>query len=199
MPDEAGRGPTCTDGQRNGEETGVDCGHEDDGSCGLCQSGLGCRTNANCRSGLVCDGEALLCGPSTRAAGGYVVVSAVRLMGVSVGQFLSAAADSLEELLQDLPGVLGARILRVEPILAPGSGDQRRGLLRRELQSARHGVELDLSLATNAAAVDDVSTNVLAYVGAGAGSNQSLWSDLEASVPGLEGRIEVDASGTTIE
>jgi hypothetical protein len=45
--------PTCTDGVRDGTETGVDCGG---GLCGPCPAGEGCRTSADCETslGLTC-------------------------------------------------------------------------------------------------------------------------------------------------
>jgi hypothetical protein len=39
--------PTCTDGRRNGSETGIDCG----GSCGPCADGQRCRVAGDCASG----------------------------------------------------------------------------------------------------------------------------------------------------
>jgi len=45
--------PSCTDGIRNDEETGVDCGG---GSCGACGVGGGCNTGSDCESGLCTNG-----------------------------------------------------------------------------------------------------------------------------------------------
>ena len=52
------QGPTCTDGQRNGTETDVDCG----GICGACSTGKVCAASADCQSG-VCN--AGICQPAT--------------------------------------------------------------------------------------------------------------------------------------
>lgn len=41
--------PSCDDGMQNGNETGVDCG----GSCGPCEDGESCRTDADCLSSCV--------------------------------------------------------------------------------------------------------------------------------------------------
>jgi hypothetical protein len=43
---------TCDSKQRDGDETGVDCG----GGCGLCPDGVGCGAGTDCLSG-VCDGD----------------------------------------------------------------------------------------------------------------------------------------------
>ena len=43
--------PTCTDGVRNGQETGIDCGGPD---CSKCGGGQDCTQNSDCASG-VCD------------------------------------------------------------------------------------------------------------------------------------------------
>jgi hypothetical protein len=45
-------GTTCGTGVKDGDETGVDCG----GSCALCPDGQGCRSPADCLSG-VCNAE----------------------------------------------------------------------------------------------------------------------------------------------
>jgi cysteine-rich repeat protein len=42
--------PTCSDGQRNGEESDIDCG----GTCGVCGDMATCNHNEDCSSGL-CD------------------------------------------------------------------------------------------------------------------------------------------------
>jgi hypothetical protein len=47
----AGSDPTCTDGVKNGDETGVDCG----GSCGVCGAGQMCTQHSDCQS-RVCSG-----------------------------------------------------------------------------------------------------------------------------------------------
>lgn len=41
--------PTCVDGKKNGEETGVDCGAA---SCKPCADGDGCAKHADCKSGV---------------------------------------------------------------------------------------------------------------------------------------------------
>ncbi len=43
---------TCSDGVKNGNETGIDCGG---GTCPTCPNGQGCGTNSDCTSG-VCSG-----------------------------------------------------------------------------------------------------------------------------------------------
>jgi hypothetical protein len=40
--------PSCTDGLKNGEETGVDCG----GPCALCANGQGCKSRGDCAGAL---------------------------------------------------------------------------------------------------------------------------------------------------
>ena len=45
--------PTCTDGSRNGNETGVDCGG---GACPACPDGEGCMVGPDCTS-IVCKGN----------------------------------------------------------------------------------------------------------------------------------------------
>src|SRR5689334_1543065 len=43
--------PSCSDGEQNGDESGVDCG----AGCPLpCAVGLGCRSDADCASGSFC-------------------------------------------------------------------------------------------------------------------------------------------------
>jgi len=49
--------PTCSDGQRDGDETDVDCG----GSCGVCGDGRVCTAAADCASGAC---TASLCRPA---------------------------------------------------------------------------------------------------------------------------------------
>ncbi|MGE5181863.1 MAG: hypothetical protein ACM31C_07365 [Acidobacteriota bacterium] len=44
--------PTCSDGVKNGDETGVDCG----GSCAACDVGQSCTTGSDCASGLCTNG-----------------------------------------------------------------------------------------------------------------------------------------------
>lgn len=46
-----GGDPTCSDGQKNGDETDLDCG----GACAPCASGAGCSAAADCASGR-CEG-----------------------------------------------------------------------------------------------------------------------------------------------
>ena len=45
--------PTCTDGTKNGDETGVDCGGP---TCAACGTGGGCVTGSDCQSGLCTNG-----------------------------------------------------------------------------------------------------------------------------------------------
>ena len=45
--------PTCTDGNRNGSETGIDCG----GTCPSCADGQGCASAADCLSGACAQGK----------------------------------------------------------------------------------------------------------------------------------------------
>jgi hypothetical protein len=49
---EAPPGPTCSDGIKNGNESGVDCG----GSCPKCGTGQGCQESGDCASGF-CQGN----------------------------------------------------------------------------------------------------------------------------------------------
>jgi hypothetical protein len=44
--------PSCSDGDRNGDETDIDCG----GSCGGCGTGLECNTASDCTSGVCASG-----------------------------------------------------------------------------------------------------------------------------------------------
>jgi hypothetical protein len=44
-----GTKPTCSDGIRNGDETGVDCGGD---QCGPCLPGQGCKTTSDCESSI---------------------------------------------------------------------------------------------------------------------------------------------------
>lgn len=46
-------GSTCTDGVKNGDETGIDCG----GSCPVCATDQGCHTASDCATGF-CDNDA---------------------------------------------------------------------------------------------------------------------------------------------
>jgi hypothetical protein len=50
--------PICTDGYKNGQETGVDCG----GTCKKCGNNEGCLNNADCESGI-CDPVTHKCKP----------------------------------------------------------------------------------------------------------------------------------------
>lgn len=50
-------GPTCSDGIRNGDETGIDCG----GSCPPCAVGQACTKRADCASALCVDGVCTAC------------------------------------------------------------------------------------------------------------------------------------------
>jgi len=50
-------GPNCTDGMKNGAETGVDCGG---GVCAACGVGSGCSANADCQT-AACDALSLQC------------------------------------------------------------------------------------------------------------------------------------------
>ncbi len=60
--------PTCTDGVRNGAETGTDCGG---GSCAACDPGLGCAAGLDCASGLCSGGVCVAdCGSRTACSGG---------------------------------------------------------------------------------------------------------------------------------
>ncbi|XXT15240.1 hypothetical protein WME94_33815 [Sorangium sp. So ce429] len=45
--------PTCSDGVKNGDETGADCGAP---SCPRCPAGQGCRTGADCTNGVCWSG-----------------------------------------------------------------------------------------------------------------------------------------------
>ena len=49
---------SCSDGVKNGNETGVDCGGPD---CGKCKDSLGCAKHTDCLSGY-CDPKTNLCG-----------------------------------------------------------------------------------------------------------------------------------------
>ncbi|HEX2570635.1 MAG TPA: fibrinogen-like YCDxxxxGGGW domain-containing protein [Polyangia bacterium] len=51
------RAPTCTDGVRNGQETGVDCGG---GTCPPCTNGMNCQQDSDCQSNY--------CNPSRQCA-----------------------------------------------------------------------------------------------------------------------------------
>ncbi len=49
----------CTDGDKNGDETAIDCGG---GTCGPCANGKSCETDADC-VGLKCDSVDYVCEP----------------------------------------------------------------------------------------------------------------------------------------
>jgi hypothetical protein len=49
--------PTCSDGIKNGSETGVDCG----GSCKRCPNGQGCASRNDCESALCSGGTCQAC------------------------------------------------------------------------------------------------------------------------------------------
>ena len=74
--------PTCTDGELNGLETGIDCGF-DSSTCSLCSAGFGCLTSSNCDEGLVCAGDEFVCVLAEQEAGAYVEVEDLELSGVS--------------------------------------------------------------------------------------------------------------------
>ncbi|MDF1566083.1 MAG: hypothetical protein P1V51_23820, partial [Deltaproteobacteria bacterium] len=57
--------PSCTDGVRNGDETGTDCGGD---LCGTCTQSQGCASGSDCASG-VCDPVTSLCAAATCADG----------------------------------------------------------------------------------------------------------------------------------
>lgn len=51
--------PTCSDGIKNGGETGVDCGG---GTCPACPLGQGCASNTDCQATTICSGGTCVCG-----------------------------------------------------------------------------------------------------------------------------------------
>jgi len=51
------RKPTCSDGKKNGNETGIDCG----GSCPRCADGQGCLSRDDCASGVCATGTSGTC------------------------------------------------------------------------------------------------------------------------------------------
>ena len=59
---------TCSDGIRNGFETGVDCGGP---ACAACALGANCIGNNDCQSGLYCNTTSSAC--ATGEVGGQVV------------------------------------------------------------------------------------------------------------------------------
>ena len=58
--------PTCNDGVKNGNETGVDCG----GSCVRCVNGNTCASRDDCLSGLCLDSNCEACGTTAQCNGG---------------------------------------------------------------------------------------------------------------------------------
>jgi hypothetical protein len=56
---------SCDDNQQNGNETGVDCGGNGAG-CGPCPDGSGCRSVADCASGLCSGNVCVSCDDDTR-------------------------------------------------------------------------------------------------------------------------------------
>jgi hypothetical protein len=50
--------PTCSDGIKNGNETGVDCGG---GTCPACPLGQGCAGNTDCVVNSICSGGMCVC------------------------------------------------------------------------------------------------------------------------------------------
>jgi hypothetical protein len=52
------RSPTCTDGKKNGSETGVDCGGP---NCPRCATGQGCVDRADCASAICSIGTCQAC------------------------------------------------------------------------------------------------------------------------------------------
>lgn len=50
--------PTCTDGIKNGNETGIDCGG---GTCPACPLGQGCLTITDCQVTTTCSGGMCVC------------------------------------------------------------------------------------------------------------------------------------------
>ena len=60
---EAAAAPTCTDGIKNGTETGIDCGG---GTCPACADALGCKVSTDCESGVCTSNRcaAPACGPT---------------------------------------------------------------------------------------------------------------------------------------
>ena len=65
-------GPTCTDGEKNGAETGVDCG----GGCGLCELGKECTGADQCVTGVCnasnCDPDFTRCCQEPRCPGDQI-------------------------------------------------------------------------------------------------------------------------------
>jgi hypothetical protein len=58
-------GPTCSDGIKNGSETGVDCG----GGCKRCATGQGCTSTSDCASALCSGGTCQTCTVSPDTCG----------------------------------------------------------------------------------------------------------------------------------
>jgi hypothetical protein len=61
---DGGRCATCTDGVKNGSETGVDCG----GSCPRCTTGQGCTSPNDCASAFCSGGTCQTCTVGTEDA-----------------------------------------------------------------------------------------------------------------------------------
>ncbi len=92
---------TCNDGQKNGDETAVDCG----GSCArLCGEGAGCTAGRDCDRGLLCGGdvkpltcrlakpEGVVCAKDWECGSGACVAKVCRLPG-RTGDACDGASD----------------------------------------------------------------------------------------------------------
>jgi hypothetical protein len=85
--------PTCSDGARNGGETGVDCGGPT--MCPRCADGQGCTTSSDCASGT-CDGGQMRCVASAAACNDGIQNSTetdVDCGGITMAHSCSPCAD----------------------------------------------------------------------------------------------------------
>ncbi len=62
--------PTCTDGKKNQNETGVDCGGS---TCGACPAGQQCKADADCQSKACIKGKCMPCKGKTASCYGNLV------------------------------------------------------------------------------------------------------------------------------
>lgn len=184
---------TCLDGDKNGQESDIDCGDTSIDGCPMCSQGRACVTNTNCAVGLVCSSGSNRCSKPKMRRGRRITVIRTEVSSVTTPTFQNSLSDPFTVAIGDVARSDDVAIDR----LSASTGTRRRSL--QSSGNAPIGVEVDFTVTIDYDRTDEQQTrrDILAFL-AGTettSENATLVEVLRAAAPAEVAQLlTVDAS-----